>query len=127
MKSPILKSDEKKSNREFPGMCEPALNEQSKRWNARKRRGVAEVFEHWASQLILSAELMEKCGVSLNEPAEIIVPDVELQEEITGRTSAECLKLAVKLELWSTQIRKHLGLQKPKVLTHERLHIALPN
>jgi hypothetical protein len=109
------------------GMCEPALKDQARGWNATKRRAMARMYERRAAQLILSAELMEKSGLSLNEPAEIVFPDVTLQEQLSGKTPAECLELATDLGNWSDQIITLLGLQKPKVLAPERLSIVWPN
>jgi hypothetical protein len=111
--------DSEQAARAFPEMCEEGLDERAQNWNADKRRRMALLFDRWTAQLRLSADVMEKTGTSLGEPCELVFPDQELQEEITGYSPAQCVALITKLEGWCEQIRIALGLDKTKAVAEK--------
>jgi len=94
----------------YPALLEPALEEMVAGLNSRRRRVLAARFQKWASQLFLSAQLLDK--VESYPPS--IVPLDELvclddpSFEVNGKTARESLQELARLEKLCCDIR--LGL-----------------
>ena len=98
----------------FPRLVDPELHGEESRWNAAKRRQVADKMERWVQQLRFSADAMDRFGDALGEEPELIVPDAELADTLQGCTRAEAVAKAGKFQEWAGTILAMIGLkQKP--------------
>jgi hypothetical protein len=95
---------------EYPAMMDPELEELSNDLDPGQRRDRADKLERWVWDLRSSADLIEKCGLSLDDVPEPVEVDPQISEELAPLNRAEQLALAALLVKWAAQIRGSLGV-----------------
>jgi hypothetical protein len=131
MKSKSRKPIEDKPRR-FPVMHCAALEELAGHLGAHERRVLARRFERWAAQLTMSAHLIEAVNPESSAPAyldEVVCATGEWPE-LAGKSVAECLAEAARLEEHCHKIRLGLsvaGYIGPDREQIERRQFIFPN
>jgi len=118
--------------RNYPVMLCAALEELAGDKDVQERRVLARRFEQWAAQLFLSAQLIEAANPKAAEPANLedVICEADPQSGLNGKTAAECLAEAARLEERSEKIRHGLivaGLISPDTEQAERQQFVFPN
>jgi len=119
-------------SRPFPVMHEAALEELAGHLKPGERRAKARKFERWAAQLVMSAQLIEAANPDSAKPMNLddVICLYDQWGDLNGKTAAECLAEAARLEEKCGAIRQGLikaGIIRPDREQAERQQFIFPN